>query len=63
MMPTQRPLIVLTCLATLGTLGLSTPNAHAQIRVALDIDYVTPVDSGPSSDGFGGQLRFGPRME
>jgi len=41
---------------------LTTPS-RAQVPVALDIDYALPVDSGPYSEGFGGQLRFGPMMD
>lgn len=51
------PAVVLLAVA------LSTKSARADVPVSLDLDYVLPVDEGPIGDGFGGALRFGPRMD
>jgi hypothetical protein len=47
----------------LATLGLWTTGAHASVPVSLDLDYALPVDAGAVDDGFGGALRFGPRLD
>jgi hypothetical protein len=43
--------------------SLQAKSARADMPVSLDLDYVLPVDEGPIGDGFGGALRFGPRMD
>jgi|GEM_PF-2553809 len=53
----------LAFVGALALVGLMTSTARATVPVSLDVDYVTPVDSGPASDGFGAQLHFGPRVE
>lgn len=47
----------------LAIIALSPQPAHATVPIAIDIDYALPVDAGPVSDGFGGQLRFGPALD
>lgn len=54
---------LLSCLGLLASIGLWTSRAQASVPVSLDIDYALPVDAGPVGDGFGGALRFGPRLD
>jgi len=49
--------------AIAGAIGLCATPALADIPLSLDLDYVLPVDAGPVDDGFGGALRFGPRVD
>lgn len=47
----------------LMTISLSSRSARADVPLSLDLDYALPVEEGDVSDGFGGALRFGPRMD
>lgn len=59
-MSTTHSLVAVVLFAVLASV---TPRALAQVPIALDLDYALPVDAGPTGDGFGGALRFGPQLD
>lgn len=48
--------LVLTCL-------LAPRTVHAKVPVSIDADYAEPLMQGDDTVGYGGNLRFGPRLD
>jgi hypothetical protein len=40
-----------------------TEKARAEVPFSVDANYAKPLDVGDATHGFGGQLRFGPRLD